>query len=292
MGDVVSDGTEFSCPLCTTKLKIAVPSSSAMGTGKTLATTSNSLFPPPPGGQCLVCPSAPVPCAPSVNNIDPGQSAWQIDGAQALGSGCKFMCAKGGLLTVSSPGQSEAQHDGAEGGPSLGDEALSLAMDFTPVVGIIKSAVEVVSGKDLVTGEEISRLSAALGIIPGGKALSKGKKAAKVVKAASKGSKAKSAKVLKNKAIEKNPLEQTKYTGKVRKQMEPSLKTGRPDNHGFPKEVDNYASYGKQEIIKGGDGVERLKITLEGEYQGRQGTFEWIIEPDKSVNHRLFLPKK
>lgn len=128
MGDFVSDGTEFSCPLCTTKLKIAVPSSSASGDSKTLATTTNNLFPPPPGGQCLLCPSAPVPCVPNVSNIDPGQTAMQIDDAPALGSGCKFMCAKGGMITVSSPGQSEAQHDGASAADTAIEFILTIAL--------------------------------------------------------------------------------------------------------------------------------------------------------------------
>lgn len=142
MGDVVSDATEFSCPFCTTKLKITVPSSSAKGSKKALATTTNSLFPPPPGGQCLVCPSAPVPCTPSVNNIDPGQSAWKIDGAPALGAGCKFMCAKGGLLTVSSPGQTKAKHEGA----SAADIALSLIPSTRLIKGLkmVKNVVKAV----------------------------------------------------------------------------------------------------------------------------------------------------
>jgi hypothetical protein len=52
--------------------------------------------------------------------------------------------------------------------------------------------------------------------------------------------------------------------------------------------VDNYAGFGRQELFKGGDGIERIKIVLGGEYRGIDGHFEWIIEPDKSVNHRLF----
>ena len=97
MGDVVSDGTSFSCPLCTAKLKITVISSSAQGDGKKLANTSNFIFPPPPGAQCLLIPNAPVPCAPpSVSVLDPGQSPVTIDGSKALGAGCKLQCAKSG----------------------------------------------------------------------------------------------------------------------------------------------------------------------------------------------------
>jgi RHS repeat-associated protein len=89
-----------------------------------------------------------------------------------------------------------------------------------------------------------------------------------------------------------NPLEGTTYTGKVRAQMRQNPKTGRPDNHGFPLQVDNSAGLGRQTTIKGGDGVTRAKIELDGSYNGKQGTFEWIIEPNGTVNHRLFVPKR
>ncbi len=111
MSDIVSDGTAFSCPLCTGQLKIAVPSSSAEGDSKALANTGNFLFPPPPGAQCLLVPTAPAPCAPpSVSVLSPGQSAVEIDGKTALGSGCQLQCAKSGLLSVASSGQSSAEH--------------------------------------------------------------------------------------------------------------------------------------------------------------------------------------
>lgn len=111
MSDIVSDGTAFSCPLCTGQLKIAVPSSSGEGDSKALANTGNFLFPPPPGAQCLLVPTAPAPCAPpSVSVLSPGQSAVEIDGKTALGSGCKLQCAKSGLLSVASSGQSSAEH--------------------------------------------------------------------------------------------------------------------------------------------------------------------------------------
>ena len=91
-------------------------------------------------------------------------------------------------------------------------------------------------------------------------------------------------------AAKANPLAGTTYTGKVRAQMRPNLKTGRPDNHGFPLEVDNSAGLGRQTTIKGGDGVSSKKIELDGSYNGQQGRFEWIVEPNGTVNHRLFVP--
>ncbi len=115
MGDLVCDGTEFSCPFCTSKLKLKVPSSPGTAEGKKLANMGNCFF-PPPGGQCTVVPNAPVPCTPAASPVDPGQSPLKIAQMPALGAGCKFQCAKGGLLTVSSPGQTKAQHEVGGGG--------------------------------------------------------------------------------------------------------------------------------------------------------------------------------
>jgi hypothetical protein len=69
-------------------------------------------------------------------------------------------------------------------------------------------------------------------------------------------------------SLPSNPLQGTKYTRKVLLQMENNLKTGKPDLHGFPKIVDNYAGLGRRELIKGKDGISRMKISLEGGYKG------------------------
>ena len=67
---------------------------------------------------------------------------------------------------------------------TLERKLLSLALDFTPIVGTGKSIEELISGKDAITDEEISRWLAAGGIllsfIPFGKALIKGRRAAKL----------------------------------------------------------------------------------------------------------------
>lgn len=126
MGNLVCDGTEFSCPFCTSKLKLKVPSSPAKSQGKNLANTGNCFF-PPPGGQCTVVPSAPVPCTPAATPIDPGQKPVKIAELPALGVGCKFQCAKGGLLTVSSDGQTKAKHEEAQGA-AVGKSAASAAL--------------------------------------------------------------------------------------------------------------------------------------------------------------------
>lgn len=122
MGNLVCDGTEFSCPFCTSKLKLKVPSSSVTSQGKKLANMGNCFF-PPPGGQCTVIPSAPVPCTPAATPIDSGQKPVKISELPALGAGCKFQCAKGGLLTVSSDGQTKAKHEEASGANITGTAA-------------------------------------------------------------------------------------------------------------------------------------------------------------------------
>src|SRR5580765_7464369 len=114
MGNVVSDGEGFICPFCTDKPKLGVPSSPIESDSKKLANTSNTSF-SAPGAQCLVIPSAPKPCQPSAQNVTPGQSPLAIKGSSALGAGCMFMCAQGGLLSVSSSPQSSTIHDGAAG---------------------------------------------------------------------------------------------------------------------------------------------------------------------------------
>ena len=88
---------------------------------------------------------------------------------------------------------------------------------------------------------------------------------------------------LKSSPIE-NILTGTTYTSKVRRQMEMG------DYHAFPKVVDNYASLGKTEKIIGNDGVSRTKLSIKGGYKGKEGNFEYIIEPDKKINHRKFEP--
>ncbi len=86
------------------------------------------------------------------------------------------------------------------------------------------------------------------------------------------------------------PLEGTRYTAKVLKQMRLNSRTALPDFHAFPRIVDNYAHLGGKELIFGKDGIIRTKISLPGVYQRKEGYFEWIIESDKTINHRLFVP--
>jgi uncharacterized membrane protein (Fun14 family) len=76
----------------------------------------------------------------------------------------------------------------------------------------------------------------------------------------------------------------THYTDKVQQQMNGD------DYHSFPEEVTNHADKGTVRTIKGGDGVEREMLEIPGEYKGKTGKFEFIKEPDGSINHRYFRP--
>jgi len=73
--------------------------------------------------------------------------------------------------------------------------------------------------------------------------------------------------------------------------MKLDSRTALPDYHAFPRIVDNYAQYGQKQVLLGGDNISRLEIRLPGGYQGKEGFFEWIIEPNQEVNHRLFTQK-
>ena len=89
-----------------------------------------------------------------------------------------------------------------------------------------------------------------------------------------------------------NPLKGACYTPKVIKDMRLNAKTAQPDFHGFPRIVDNLAGFGRVESLLGRDGITRTKVSLSGGYQGREGCFEWILESDKTINHRLFVPNQ
>lgn len=109
MGSVVADGAKFTCPFCTGTLKLKVLSTKMQGESKKIANKGNCFF-PPPGGNCTVIPSAPVPCTPAAVNTDPGQSPIKIQYLPALGTGCKFQCAKSGLISQSEPNQTKVNH--------------------------------------------------------------------------------------------------------------------------------------------------------------------------------------
>jgi hypothetical protein len=118
MADLISDGGEFSCNFCTSKLKLTVTSSSSNGEKKKLANQTNCFF-PPPGGNCTFPPGVPpTPCPgiPPGCVISTGQSVVKVDQLTALGDGCQFICPKGQIVSLSSAGQTKAKHDEASSG--------------------------------------------------------------------------------------------------------------------------------------------------------------------------------
>ncbi|TXL02528.1 hypothetical protein BMR09_16700, partial [Methylococcaceae bacterium CS3] len=86
-----------------------------------------------------------------------------------------------------------------------------------------------------------------------------------------------------NAAKRGNPLDGTKYTKKVERQM-----SEKDLDHNFPSLIDTQANTATVRKITGGDGIKRTKIELPGSINGKDGNFSWIIEPDKTVNHRQF----
>lgn len=64
------------------------------------------------------------------------------------------------------------------------------------------------------------------------------------------------------------------------------------DYHGFPQSVDAFSGDGTVTPIMGGDGVTRWKLTVPGSYNGKAGIFEYIRNPDGTINHRLFVPNR
>jgi hypothetical protein len=94
--------------------------------------------------------------------------------ASALGGG-KF--ANGAVSGAFQYLLNHSQHE-HDGDGSLWRELGSFALDCVPLVGSGKSILELISGKDYVTGESTSRLLAAggivAGIVPGGKGVLKG----------------------------------------------------------------------------------------------------------------------
>ena len=79
----------------------------------------------------------------------------------------------------------------------------------------------------------------------------------------------------------------TTYTEKVLSQMQ----GGAGEFHSFPELVKNYESFGTVRTITGGDGVARQVLEIPGSYGGRNGVFQFIKNPDGTINHRLFVPQ-
>lgn len=55
--------------------------------------------------------------------------------------------------------------------------------------------------------------------------------------------------------------------------------------------IDNYVGDATKFEFVGGDGIERTLYQIGGSLNGKQGIFEWIVDPDptKGVVHRRFI---
>jgi hypothetical protein len=83
-----------------------------------------------------------------------------------------------------------------------------------------------------------------------------------------------------------NFFDGTRYSPKVRDQATWG------DHHGFPEAADGFSGEGTVTTLVGGDGIVRWKLTIPGSYNGKEGVFEYIREPDRTINHRLFIPNR
>ena len=160
--------------------KLVVMVSPATGDSQSLSANGNCLL-VPQGTPCSMLYGAPCPMVVNIVSKE-GQSTVDIGGAKALGADCEFMCPMGGKLTTQSHGQAIALHNEA----SAGLQIASFIADFVPIVCTIKAVIEVATGVDPITGEATSRIAAAAGLVPGGKAVTRG---GKIVKAIVKGEK-------------------------------------------------------------------------------------------------------
>ena len=86
-----------------------------------------------------------------------------------------------------------------------------------------------------------------------------------------------------------NPLDGITYRPKVQRQMRRNARTAETEFHAFPESVRGFARPEHATTIVGGDGIKRTRVAIPGIYKGKRGVFEFIIEPDGSVNHRQFI---
>ena len=82
--------------------------------------------------------------------------------------------------------------------------------------------------------------------------------------------------------VSDNPLANKAYTQKVLDQMNLDV------YHGFPSAIDSYGNIGRKSTLIGNDGIARTKIEISGSINGKNGVYEYIIEPDNKINHRFF----
>lgn len=75
------------------------------------------------------------------------------------------------------PSSVDSENDGRQEQPTLVQEGVSFVLDVVPIVGQAKGLWQLVSGRDLVTGEEVNRAVELVGLLPMGKLFTKGGRA-------------------------------------------------------------------------------------------------------------------
>jgi hypothetical protein len=86
-------------------------------------------------------------------------------------------------------------------------------------------------------------------------------------------------------------FEEATYTPKVLQQAS----RGAGEFHSFPESVAAFESSGTVRAMTGGDKVVRQVLEIPGSYRSTggnlsDGVFQWIKNPDNTINHRLFVP--
>lgn len=60
----------------------------------------------------------------------------------------------------------------------------------------------------------------------------------------------------------------------------------------FPRHIDSIATKNDVSKMTGGDGTVRTLVEMQGNVNGKPDVFQYIIEPNGTINHRLFMPKQ
>jgi len=62
------------------------------------------------------------------------------------------------------------------------------------------------------------------------------------------------------------------------------------NNHYFSDIIDNNTNSAAKWSIRGGDGVYRSLYQIKGTLRGAPGIFEWMVETNGILTHRVFIP--
>ena len=153
-------------------------------------------------------------------------------------------------------------------------DALSNLLAAASLIPGIDSFIDLASiPVDLLRGDFISAGLDAAGIIP---ILGEGTDTARLAR------------------MTNNDIDATRATKKVTNPIVRSSRVGKATkldaHHAFPDIIDNYAGKAKTFSLKGADGKKRKLYQIKGSLNGKNGIFEWILDKEKGVTHRRFIP--